>query len=84
MSLNPGASSFAPPMPPVPRARASVKHLTCYYWATGKCRHPEDQCLYSHKHTGRMANKPVKLEHDSKLQNFQIYLKIHHMTDTRE
>ena len=40
----------------------SVKHLTCWYWAKGRCRLPDDQCLYSHFNTGNFACAPVQLQ----------------------
>lgn len=40
----------------------SVKHLTCWYWAKGRCRLPDDQCLYSHFNTGNVACAPVQLQ----------------------
>ncbi|MCJ1237362.1 hypothetical protein MMC14_005347 [Varicellaria rhodocarpa] len=43
--------------------RPSVKHLTCYYWKkVGKCRFSEEECLYSHKNTGQLAEAPQKVE----------------------
>ena len=38
----------------------SVKHLTCWYWATQGCKLPENLCLYSHFDTGRLAEAPVQ------------------------
>lgn len=41
----------------------SVKHLTCYYWHTnGKCKKSNKGCLYSHFHTGILADQPLQLE----------------------
>lgn len=38
----------------------SVKHLTCWYWATQGCKLPDHLCLYSHFHTGRLAEAPIQ------------------------
>ena len=38
----------------------SVKHLTCWYWATQGCKLPEHLCLYSHFDTGRLAEAPIQ------------------------
>ena len=38
----------------------SVKHLTCWYWATQGCKLPEHLCLYSHFNTGRLAEAPIQ------------------------
>ena len=40
----------------------SVKHLTCWYWAKGRCRLADDKCLYSHFNTGKLAAAPVQLQ----------------------
>ena len=40
----------------------SVKHLTCWYWAKGRCRLADDQCLYSNFNTGKLAAAPVQLQ----------------------
>ncbi|KAM0804223.1 hypothetical protein BDR22DRAFT_655108 [Usnea florida] len=40
----------------------SVKHLTCWYWAKGRCRLADDQCLYSHFNTGKLAAAPMQLQ----------------------
>ena len=51
---------------PVSRERTStsqprsVKHLTCWYWATQSCKLPEHLCLYSHFDTGRVAEAPIQ------------------------
>ena len=37
--------------------------MTCYYWKkVGKCRFTEEECLYSHKNTGQLAEAPQKVE----------------------
>lgn len=42
--------------------RPSVKHLTCYWWKTkGVCRFSEEDCLYSHHDTGKIADAPRHL-----------------------
>lgn len=42
---------------------ASVKHLTCYFWAkNGFCKFDEAKCLYAHHNTGKIANGPLQVE----------------------
>ena len=49
-----GASVNSPP---------SVKHLTCYFWDKyGKCKWADEECLYAHFHTGKVAGGPVQVE----------------------
>lgn len=46
----------------------SVKHLTCYFWAkSGVCKWSEDECLYAHRDTGKIANGPLQVEPGCKL-----------------
>lgn len=41
----------------------SVKHLTCYFWAkNGTCKWNDDECLYAHHDTGKVANGPLQVE----------------------
>lgn len=41
----------------------SVKHLTCYFWAkNGNCKWSDDECLYAHHETGKIANGPMQVE----------------------
>lgn len=47
---------------PVSAQPKSVRYLTCWYWAKGHCRLADDQCLYSHFHTGKLAAAPVQLQ----------------------
>ena len=53
----------------------SVKHLTCWYWAMKNCRLPEDQCLYSHSDTGKLAGPPIQKEpgRESSFYNASIH-----------
>ena len=42
---------------------ASVKHLTCYFWAKhGTCKFTEEDCLYAHRDTGKVAQGPLQVE----------------------
>ena len=42
---------------------ASVKHLTCYFWAkNGVCKFSEEDCLYAHHNTGKVAQGPLQVE----------------------
>jgi hypothetical protein len=42
---------------------ASVKHLTCYFWAkNGTCKFSEENCLYAHRDTGKVAQGPLQVE----------------------
>jgi hypothetical protein len=42
---------------------ASVKHLTCYFWAkNGVCKFSEEDCLYAHRDTGKVAQGPLQVE----------------------
>lgn len=42
---------------------ASVKHLTCYFWAkNGVCKFSEEDCLYAHHDTGKVAQGPLQVE----------------------
>lgn len=42
---------------------ASVKHLTCYFWAkNGTCKFSEEDCLYAHHNTGKVAQGPLQVE----------------------
>ena len=43
---------------PFAAARGSVKHLTCWYWSKGHCRFTEENCLYAHRNTGKVAKAP--------------------------
>lgn len=44
---------------PHPYGKPSVKHLTCFWWKVkGDCRFAEDDCLYSHRDTGLLADAP--------------------------
>ena len=43
---------------PSAAARGSVKHLTCWYWSKGHCRFTEENCLYAHRNTGKVAKAP--------------------------
>lgn len=41
----------------------SVKHLTCYFWAkNGVCKWSNEECLYAHHDTGKVANGPLQVE----------------------
>lgn len=41
----------------------SVKHLTCYFWAkNGNCKWSDEECLYAHHDTGKVANGPLQVE----------------------
>ena len=47
-----------------PQSPRSVKSLTCYFWANhGACKWSEKDCLYSHHHTGQIANGPQQREY---------------------
>ncbi|KAI4122929.1 MAG: hypothetical protein LQ347_006331, partial [Umbilicaria vellea] len=49
-----GANGYSPP---------SVKHLTCYFWDRyGKCKWTDEECLYAHVETGKVAGGPVQVE----------------------
>lgn len=55
------ASAGVSPMQ-VPKP-ASVKHLTCYFWAkNGVCKFSEENCLYAHHNTGKVAQGPLQVE----------------------
>ena len=48
------ASASSPP---------SVKHLTCYFWDKyGRCKWSDEECLYAHFQTGKVAGGPVQVE----------------------
>ena len=53
----------------------SVKHLTCWYWATQGCKLPEHMCLYSHFNTGRLAEAPVQKQRgrESSIYNVSLH-----------
>lgn len=62
---------ISPPKPPFPGPKTSprsnsppsVKHLTCHFWAkNGVCKWNEEDCLYAHHHTGKIANGPLQVE----------------------
>lgn len=56
-----GASSL--PVHPQAHKPASVKHLTCYFWAkNGACKFSEENCLYAHRDTGKIAQGPLQVE----------------------
>ena len=62
MSSNSGTSS------PTTAKPASVKHLTCYFWGKyGRCKWNDEECLYAHFHTGKVAQGPVQVEVGRKL-----------------
>ncbi|KAI9876209.1 MAG: hypothetical protein M1830_007023 [Pleopsidium flavum] len=43
--------------------KPSVKHLTCYFWNEfGRCQWSDEECLYAHEHTGKVASAPVQVE----------------------
>ena len=45
------------------RPAASVKHMTCFFWArNGTCKWSDEDCLYAHYHTGYVANGPLQVE----------------------
>ena len=50
--------SLLPIQKPVPR----TKSLTCSYWHEGHCKYTEEQCLYSHHPTGKVASPPQQVE----------------------
>lgn len=53
----------AHPHPKPKAAKPSVKHLTCYFWSEfGHCQWSEEDCLYAHKPTGKIASAPVQVE----------------------
>lgn len=55
--VNTGVSPTQIPKP------ASVKHLTCYFWAkNGSCKFSEEDCLYTHRDTGKVAQGPLQVE----------------------
>ena len=52
--------------------RKSVKHLTCYYWANNGCKLPDHICLYSHTHTGMLAEPPTQLQPGRKFSFYYL------------
>lgn len=51
----------------------SVKHLTCYFWAkNGTCKWNDDECLYAHHDTGKVANGPLQVEPGRKSENLHF------------
>lgn len=51
----------------------SVKHLTCYFWAkNGTCKWKDDDCLYAHHDTGKVANGPLQVEPGRKSENLHF------------
>lgn len=55
--VNTGVSPTQIPKP------ASVKHLTCYFWAkNGSCKFSDEDCLYAHRDTGKVAQGPLQVE----------------------
>ena len=52
----------------------SVKHLTCWYWATQGCKLPEHLCLYSHSDTGRLAEAPVQKQRGRESSFYHVSL----------
>lgn len=55
-----GSTGINPMQVPKP---ASVKHLTCYFWAkNGVCKFSEEDCLYAHHNTGKVAQGPLQVE----------------------
>lgn len=58
-SISPPKPSFTGPVSSLP----SVKHLTCYFWAKhGACKWSDEDCLYAHYITGKIANGPLQVE----------------------
>ena len=53
----------------------SVKHLTCWYWATQGCKLPEHLCLYSHFDTGRLAEAPVQKQRGRESSFYDVSLR---------
>lgn len=51
----------------------SVKHLTCYFWAkNGTCKWNDEECLYAHHDTGKVANGPLQVEPGRKSENLHF------------
>lgn len=64
LTATPKSSASSPLKPVHPQ---SVKHLTCYFWAkNGNCKWSDDDCLYAHHDTGKIANGPMQVEPGSK------------------
>ena len=37
----------------------SVRHLTCFYFLNGGCKKSDEDCLYAHYLTGKLAERPA-------------------------
>ena len=62
----------------------SVKNLTCYFWARhGKCKWSDQDCLYAHHHTGKLASGPVQVEQGSKF-TFTLFPHLPHPSPRAE
>ena len=53
---------LVPPLIPIPTDVPRTKLLTCSYWNTGYCKWSEEECLYSHRPTGKVASPPQQVE----------------------
>ena len=53
----------------------SVKHLTCWFWATTGCKFSDDTCLYSHFDTGMLAKAPVQVQRGRKCSSLRPSLR---------
>ncbi|KAG9675909.1 hypothetical protein KCU99_g5842, partial [Aureobasidium melanogenum] len=57
----PSSSAGSQVVPPVKPKDFRVP-LTCFFWYhTGSCKKPDNQCLYAHYHTGTVAEPPISI-----------------------
>lgn len=53
---------YTPRMPPDTLPKFFRNPLTCFYWAkNGTCSKTDDECMYAHHMTGRIADAPVRV-----------------------
>ena len=63
---------------------ASVKHLTCFFWAkNGVCKFNEAECLYAHHNTGKIANGPLQVEPGRELIYHACHRSLSYMLNIR-
>lgn len=72
VTLTPSQRIVAPPKPTNSNP-PSVKHLTCYFWDKNKnCKWSDQECLYAHHATGKVASGPMQVEPGRELAHLLI------------